>query len=462
MKPSPLHPKRSASISYASSPAKRARSVSVSVKVSHDSTPGKVLHEPEIPVRPKNPQACLGGVPEELLLYILKKLRGNPAALAKLCRTDRRCRRIAEEVLYNKVPAYAGAKARAIIATSRLALHVHSCSAEVIDDFDHPDYGKDKFTRIIAKAINIRTLSIRNFSVWRAEYPDDEQWSLNWLSLFDSATRQSVNNSVNSFSYLSDLTIAGDYITVEKISSVFRLPSLKAFQLDGVHQTTPFENWSIPNSSCPIQTLKLMDTMMDITAVTQIISAMKALRNFTYIRNTFAWQPFGSDQNALSNWPVHSWKLLGDALRKHQDSLETVLAWDISDKDIIDIVYPDGHNFGTLGSFRAFPNLKHCGWHIEAFLNVAAGEDDLSSYLPPNLRSFDIQISADISTLWAGHLSSLASLRNVKSVHLAWDGDLPTPALSNPLEILEQAGIELVLDINGKRVNVKQLKRLEE
>ena len=399
MKPSPLHPKRSASISYASSPAKRARSVSVSVKVSHNSTPGKVLHEPEISVGPKNPQACLGGVPEELLLHILQELRDNPAALAKLCRTDQRCRRIAEEVLYNEVSAHAHAKARAITATPRLALHVHSCSANVID-FDHPDSQKDKFTQIIAKAVNIRTLSLCDFSIWPEGYPDDEHWSVDWLSIFDSAAHQSLNSSVNPFGHLSDLTIAGNSLSVEKISSVFRLPSLKVFQLDSVHQTTPFENWSIPNSSCPIQSLKLMDTMMDITAVTQIISAMKTLRNFTYVRNTLAWEPFGSDRNPLSNWPSHSWELLGDALRKHRNSLETVRAWDISDKDIMNIVYPDGHNFGTVGSFRAFSNLKHCAWQIEAFLDVAAGEDDLSSYLPPTLSRVDIQISPDLTILW--------------------------------------------------------------
>ncbi|KAE8822875.1 hypothetical protein PTNB85_08941 [Pyrenophora teres f. teres] len=450
-------------------PAKRARSVSISVKVNHDPMPLEPLKTPKIPAGPKNTQACLGGVPEELLLNILQKLRYSPRTLAKLCRTDRRCKRVAEEVLYNKVTAFDHEKARAIAATPRLALHVRSCNAEIIDDFYHPEYRKDRFTQVIAKAVNIHSLHVSDSSDWPGEHIEhDKHQSIGWLSLFHSAV-QSGSGPVNRFAHLSNLKIASAHLSVEHIASVLSLPSLKVLELQHIHQTTPFVNWSIPDSSCSIQTLRLMNTMMDVTAVAHIISAMKALRNFTYLRDTLVWEPFGGEHSALSTWACHSWQLLGDALRKHHDSLETVMAWDSSDKDIIDIVYPDGHNYGTFGSFQAFSKLKHCGGPIEAFLDVAAGEADLSVYFPPTVSTFRITMSTDNSALWTPSLSALASLRDVvrdgtrRKVDLIWEGALPTPTLSlaNPLEILKQTGIELRLTINSRTLTVEKLKELE-
>ncbi|KAI2477019.1 hypothetical protein Ptr902_11561 [Pyrenophora tritici-repentis] len=466
MKRLQLQSKRRASISSASSPAKRTRSVSISVKVSHEPTPLEPLKTPKVPAAPKNTQACLGGVPEELLLNILQKLDGSPGTLAKLCRTDRRCKRVAEEVLYNKVAAFDHKKARAIAAAPRLALHVRSCNANFFDGFYHSPHPKGRFTQVIANAVNIHSLRVYDSTDGPGEHIHQK---IGWLSLFHSATCQSGNSRVNQFAHLSDLKIEGNHLSVENIASVFRLPSLKVLELKRIHQTTPFANWSIPDSSCSIQSLRLIDTMMDVTAVTHVISAMKALRNFTYLRDTCMWEPFGSEHSALSMWPSHSWQIIGDALRKHRDSLETVQARDSSDKEIIDIVYPEGDKFGTFGSFQGFSKLKHCGGPIEAFLDVAAGEDDLSMYLPPTLSTSCITISTDNSALWTYCLSALASLRDVvrdstrKEVKLIWDGALPTStlSLSNPLEILEQTGIELRLNVNSTRLTVEELKELE-
>jgi hypothetical protein len=104
MEPHATPQKRKAIVSYASSPAKRARAISFSIKVSHEAPPIEVtVCDPEIPVVPKNPQACLGGVPEELLTSVVEYLEGDETILAKLCRTDRRCKRIAEALLYKNV-----------------------------------------------------------------------------------------------------------------------------------------------------------------------------------------------------------------------------------------------------------------------------------------------------------------------------------------------------------------------
>ncbi|RMZ66714.1 hypothetical protein GMOD_00002076 [Pyrenophora seminiperda CCB06] len=457
MTPETLPSKRSASISEGSSPTKRARSFSNPLKVGHVKL--------DIPVKTKNPQACLGGVPEELLLNILQQLHDSPATLGSLCRTDRRCNRVVEEVLYSDVSAHAYGKVRAMNGTPRLAWNVRSCTADIIDDFRMADYKK-----LIASSPNIRSLTLLDLSNPPRGYTEQGMHlSIGWLPLFYAATSLSDSSYVNQFTHLRELTIAGDYFSIENLSVVFRLPSLQVLELNTVHQTKLFKYWNITDSSSSIQVLRLLDSMIDIAALTKIVSAMKALRSFTYIRSTIAWEPFGVEHNPFSCWPSHSWQLLGDALRKHRNSLETVLTWDTSDKEIVDIVYPDGYKPGTLGSFLDFPKLRHCGGQVEAFLDVSAGEDDLMLYLPPYLSRFDIHMSSDNSTSWDIHLTALASLRRMvgagtgTTVQLTWDGDLPTRMvpLSNALAFLEQAGTKLCLDINERSMTVEKLKELE-
>ncbi|RYN45914.1 hypothetical protein AA0118_g12712 [Alternaria tenuissima] len=58
----PWPQKRKASTSNDSISNKRTRSVSISVKFSHESVHEGLLGSPEVPVVTKNSQACLGGM----------------------------------------------------------------------------------------------------------------------------------------------------------------------------------------------------------------------------------------------------------------------------------------------------------------------------------------------------------------------------------------------------------------
>ncbi|KAI4946690.1 hypothetical protein J4E91_006861 [Alternaria rosae] len=317
--------KRKASVSQASA-SKRTRSVSISVKVSHETTSNDGPSSPDLYLVPKNSQACLGGLPEELLLNIMENLEeedGGDKALSMLRLTEKRCKRIAEGVLYKIIFADVAyrepAKVAAIARNPLLAKHVRKIT--LFSDGTAVD--KVTYTKILANAHDIQAMYLEEFFGWPAER-EQRAHTPRWLQMLNSAVAQPVRGNVNRFSKLKNLTIISRDLSVEEISCVFRLPSLESLALEDIYQTTPFKDWSVRESSSSIQRLYLDNAMVDVSAVTQMLLTVKALHSFRYHRSTERWEPFAVEGNPLSLWPKHSWKLLGNAFRRHQHSLEAV------------------------------------------------------------------------------------------------------------------------------------------
>lgn len=476
--------KRKAPILNTSRSTKRTRSVSISVKVTHEAALQDFLGDPEVPVVPNNPQACLGSIPEELLLKVAKYLYQDRRALAILCRTNRRCKRVAEEVLYKNIGrlSYNYEKAQSVASNPLLGSHVRSFDAAFCTNMPRiwpKQYNQQPVDAKTARQTYIKVLaSTHKIQHFTLEERDDYHWdaerdelarTLGWLELFNNAVKQSVDEHVNQFAHLKKLTIIANLISVEEISCVFRLPSLESLFLQDVHQTTPFKNWSIPTSSSPIRELALRNAMIDISAVVQMISSVKSLRNFMYDHSTKAWEPFGDEDSPMSIWPEHSWKQLGDALRKHQGSLEELYAFNYCDKTLLDIVYPDGRDVGTLGSFRDFSKLEFCGIPMEAFLDTATGEKDFSLYLPPRLKRWYTHITPRTPKLLERCVPALTSLKDVicvgqdRTVRVVLLGGLPFQALelSRAFAVLEEAGIRLEIRYDYAMITLNDLIQLE-
>ncbi|KAH6879287.1 hypothetical protein BKA58DRAFT_356149 [Alternaria rosae] len=380
--------KRKASLAQASA-SKRTRSVSISVKVSHEATNHEGPSSPGLYIVPKNRQARLGGLPEELVLEIMEDVKenGGDKALSMLCLTDKRCKRIAEVVLYKIIDVDESesecVRAAAIARNALLPRHARYIGLDFYEK-SVESVKRETFIKILANAHDVRYIRLTEWRD-RPTKHDELAHTLGWLQTLNSAVARPVLGNVNRFAKLKGLTIIASNLSVDELSCVFRLPSLESLTLREVYQTTPFKNWSVPESSSSIRKLCLDDAMMDISALAQTLLAVKALHSFEYHRSTERWEPFAVEGNPLSIWPKHSWKLLGNAFRRHQHSLEAVYATDDSDKDILDLVYPDGREIDTLGSFRDFPRLKCCHVPVEAFLDPRTGESDLSLYLPPQV-----------------------------------------------------------------------------
>jgi len=265
-------------------------------------------------------------------------------------------------------------KAAAIASNHLLSEHIR----EISIFFGGKPVDKDACNKILANAHDIQAFHVTE----TYDRPEDKP---KWLQMLNSAVARPVGGHVNRFAKLKELNIASRYLSVEELSCVFRLPSLETLTLGEICQTIPLENWSVPESSSSIRKLHLVHAMMDISVIAQMLLTLKALHSFRYHRSTRRWEPFAADGNPLSIWPEHSWKLLGDALRGHRHSLEAVYATDDSDKDILDLVYPNGRDVDTLGSLGDFPRLKCCHVPVEAFLDSRIGGSDRSLYLPPQM-----------------------------------------------------------------------------
>ena len=477
----PLPQKRKASVSNAKSPEKHARVVSTRLKVSHVESSPSATNGSKVSFVPRNLQACLGGIPEELVLNIMQHLEDDPDALAKLCITDARCNRIAREVLYERIsctPSHYD-KALAIARNRSLAdclRDFHWQFGEGIEirrgGLDSPGWVDGETVRrelavALGNARNIETIAIAQPFFRVSSANDEAARNPYWIHVFNSTVTPTMDEGHNRFTHLTEISITSRTNSIEEMSSLFRLPSLGFLQLSWVPQTTPFQNWTIPNSTCPIKDLSFKNSMVDISALTQMISSMKALQNLHYGRDTHFWEPFGTEENPFSVWPEHSWEHLGDALRQHRSSLETFDVFDDSDSSILDELYPDGKNFGVLGSFHDFQELVAVKAPPDAFLDIAGGEHDLSSCLPAHLKDFRM-ILTEIESL--DHLPPVvASLKDVVCV-----GPEPfvrldmtriqlehTPDLSGAVTTLEKAGIRVKIEADGFSFTPEDLRRME-
>jgi hypothetical protein len=474
--------KRKPSLSQASTSTKR-RSVSISIKVTHETTPEDRLGSPDLPIVPKNPQACLNGLPEEILLKVMETVTKMSNAyireLPKFCLTNKRCKRIAEVVMHKKIYSTAGsymhAQAETIASNPLLAKHVREISVlfgHTPDPKDWPgeqivDEGtmRKVFTKILTNAHGVQTLYLTE-DVDGPIKRDELAHTLGWLELMESAVASPMRGDANRFDKLKTLTLSSDSqnLSVGDISCVFRLPSLETLKLGEIYQTTAFEEWSVLDSSSSIRNLYLENVMVDITAVTQMLLMLKALHIFRYHRSTIRWEPFAAKDNPLSVWPEHSWKLLGDALRRHGDSLETVHAIDDSDQDILDLVYPDGQEVNTLGSFRDCPRLKRFHVPMEALL--VTGENDLSCYLPSQLEEFGTKITQAGSRLLVTSASALVSLQylaDIRHVIVELEKGVPLRSLDLTcgLAVLKAAEIDVEVNDGEELITPDDLKSME-
>lgn len=322
-------------------------------------------------------------------------MNGNDKVLSILCLTDKRCKRIAETVMYKIIDVDDSdsecAKAAAIARNALLPRHARYIGLDFCEE-SVEKVERESFVKILANAHDVQNVRLTEWR-YRPTKHDELAHTLGWLQTLNTAVARPVLGNVNQFAKLKGLTIIASNLSVERLSCVYRLPSLESLTLGKVYQTTPFKNWPVPESSSSIRKLCLDEAMINIFAVTQMLLTVKALHSFTYDRNTERWEPFAAEGNPLSVWPEHSWKLLGDALRRHRHSLEAVYVMDDSDEDILDLVYPGGRENDTLGSFRDFPRLKCCHVPIEAFLDPRTGASDLSLYLPPQVGEAGTEVA---------------------------------------------------------------------
>lgn len=394
----------------------------------------------------KTPRACLGELPEEVVVNIFRHLNiydGSDAkldrnSLTNVCRVDKRCNRIATEVLYEEMPENQRA-VRRIARDELLAKHVKVLGLHFgVSKTTKPiDILREENFCALRNACNVRTLSIY-------EHQKLEPQNLLWVNSFHNAV------SSNHFAHLKSLAINASGMRVEHLSCVFRIPSLEKLELNGCYQHAAFEDWTVPKQSCNIQCLDFCDSFMDIMAIEKMISATKALKDFEYYYNPSDWEPLASEDNPMSRWPMHSWAILGKALREHKQSLEKLVVGDMADPELVANLFPGGRNLGKLGSLQDYPRLTVIAAPIDAFLDTELSGNDVSTCLPASLAElitwFHNQESVAACSVEA--IGSLQKMPALKHLDLDFMPTFPFKdiRLSEPLFHLKAAGVVVVIN----------------
>jgi hypothetical protein len=206
--------------------------------------------------------------------------------------------------------------------------------------------GVDDCVRAIINATNLQTLRlVPDYDAIVAK-PSE----LLWLQLFDQADSGA---STQSFAYLNTLTIVTSAVYASDLESVFRLPCLESLTLETVYQKSVFAGWTLAERSSSIKALDLSHCFIDSVALAQLISYPKALEDLTYSYDFFC----APDSIRAMDRPTLSWPVIGDAVRKHKQSLRRlVLTQNTDAADGDQTSGPSG--LATLGSLRDCHQLR--------------------------------------------------------------------------------------------------------
>tara|TARA_R110002003_G_scaffold126_38_gene11765 strand:+ start:431 stop:1033 length:603 start_codon:yes stop_codon:yes gene_type:complete len=198
---------------------------------------------------PKNPNARLDGLPDELIANIFCNLPDDP--LAQLCLVSKRYHDIAAARLYERIddsrpPGREYNMMKAVgIHNPSLGRYIKTLSTGK-DNKNNPTWGRRGgmrrlFTRVLRSAVNLTTLNIFD----HLDVGEDRRYiarNHGWIPVFDDAVRGQTIESSQPFQYLSTIAIfAEGGLGIEDVSSIFGLPAIKTIELRGFVEPAPMK-----------------------------------------------------------------------------------------------------------------------------------------------------------------------------------------------------------------------------
>ena len=441
-------------------PATCAQAVSAAADVD------EIVADPQLFVAPKNPQARLDGMPDELVLAVFELL--PDAALAQLCLTSKRYNGIATEYLYECIDEtresgqnYGAMKA--IDNNTLLGKHIKKLTLCSIDDGNDEEQvryvgGRGLSTRVLCAAVNVKMLEIAYSPDFGAVDRTIVQ-KHGWVQVFDEAHFHTVDESVNTFQNLTDITIDVDTdsnLGFGHIASIFQLPTIESISLWGIVENAPMKNWRVPTSSSKVKRLRIKDSFVDSTAMAQLLNSLKTLVKFEYNHDADIHRPGGPEEDPGSHLAELSWTKILEALKAHRKSLTS-----LSLRELHGFTAPSFHdnNNGKIGSLIDFAKLEELSLDVEILLDMASGEIDLAKRLPKVLQRIILRIlpKVELRNLYGPVIQSLRDgvfNKEEKQLYIicqrSMEIGLAGMTLSGPIEALSHAGINTMLKGFGK------------
>ena len=427
--------------------------------IDHDSPLEEAFASPEIYTAPKNPQACLDALPEELIVLVcehLSTVSQDPysfKALDNFSRTSKRFKRVADEHLYHAVVSDDHKKMESIANNTELAkniLHIYA-TMEMCANLDNESRNGTRI-RAITNAVNLQALDMTTICKMFSRYQLPVMTQHNWLQAVHEAV---AGASAQTFANLEELTIDTNIFAVSILDVVIRMPSLEVLQLMYVYQTSPIGAWKVPQSSSGIKTLELVQCHVDSGAILQLISGIKALQNFHYSHTGMR----NYHHESLSR-PNFSWATIGDALRAQSHSLRNAYLLNY----VEDVEGDANPTRTTLGSLRACTELRKLRVGLHAIIDSKFDNDSLAAYLPANLSCFSTWTKRDrICIQYCA--TAIASLKDVlvtgSSRHFNWTMDKGSPdsklRISGAVKTLVDAGIKVKINIAKEYAGISEI-----
>ncbi|KAH7076538.1 hypothetical protein BKA63DRAFT_593951 [Paraphoma chrysanthemicola] len=352
----------------------------------------------EMYVAPKNPRACLNGLPEELLVAIVDELPEQD--LGRLSQTNKRYNRLANTRLYEYLGEYDHKKRYSIAHNPKLAELLKDASVN-LDTSNCPELfrmSEAEILKLLKNSVNLYTLNIVNLG--RSNLCS-EDCAVEWPSLLDLMRSNVTNTEANRYSKISRIYIRCDTVRVQHLQSVFCISTLRTLALTWASQPWPMTGWTVAESSCNITTLKLYACILDSLAFAKIMSCIKALENLYYMHST----PETLSESTTET--KHVWKTIGNALRPHKQSLRTLMLENLDDLD--DLLGSSILNQSdTLGSLCTFTQLREVDVPLVESEDYKESEYSSSDYRSSESDSDEEYESDDFE--WGAMLAEHADL----------------------------------------------------
>ncbi|KAF2788090.1 hypothetical protein K505DRAFT_329189 [Melanomma pulvis-pyrius CBS 109.77] len=276
----------------------------------------------------------------------------------------------------------------------------------------------------------------------------------------------------------------GGHLSVSSLSALLRLPSLRRFSLSNAIWSYSASSWDCPDSASAVEDLRFSQCFFDSKIIARFISSCKALKTLEYSYDSSLWEPLQLTSQNHGTWAEHSWSTIGDALQGHRDSLETLNLEDYTDPDIVEIMYPDGIDYGRLGSLREFSQLHLISAPLSAYTSAGSASSALNPYspkvLPDSLPNGICAVCINISSKefpghgpWADDAISLGAINDAVlakafpelvevSLYVDEDVDIKQFQLTVPARELKKKGIDVWVWWGRENISVDELELDEE
>ncbi|KAF2247382.1 hypothetical protein BU26DRAFT_400333, partial [Trematosphaeria pertusa] len=208
-----------------------------------------------------------------------------------------------------------------------------------------------------------------------------------WLELIRWAVSGARFGHMHQFSRLNSIRIHVAHLKLRHLAPVFRLPSLREFQIIGLIEIGQRKGRAdslrrlIPTGASSIEALSLRSSFVNIDILSVLLNSVRTLKRFEYQHSEDRYLSLGDGEEYC----------LVKSLHRHRRCLESLsLGEDISDEDNTEVLH------SAFGSLRDFDKLAHLEAPLPGFIDVRLGaQAALVENLPPSLETFCIVIGWD-------------------------------------------------------------------